>query len=724
MTTAVPWQAAVLAAMTAVLSAGCATGRVASTARGATSATGSVTGGAGVRVVEEPLTLPLDDLPHKVDATAEEREAAAAGKLTRAEHSVVLENEYVRVRILPRHGGVIESAQFKPTEEEFFTRERRFRYCWPYWESGVKLSFPYHEHAGIHIDQPASHRIYRHPDGTVTCAMWMEFSRWNEKAPAYHEKTDKRGRKRRYFTPAAHSGGPRLLYSTMLVSQLVSLKPGEAKFDITYRLVNPTPFRQGRKIWNDVFFPRMHTEKGVIHGKQYPFPGRQSTEIVLPAAYVSDHGARKFRYWPGSETGIDRIASPHNSIFAWYAPFGFCGLWYPEVKVNRLRLTDTLNAPGTKLYFRGYSDKFDPKSPQSNIYNSMELWGGSCNLFEGTEEWIGPGEVYEFTHTFMLTDGIGKIDYADETVAVSVGAGGEDPAIEAVTMRPVLALSAMLDGRPLGDAVRCAPDRPARFRLPEGFDRGRLRLTADGAELVDHVFPLATDANTNLYPKVRAALDGASSDEMHGNGTSYRGALKRYPAGSVQRGRLLLRDGRLEEATQCLQAAVTNTPGDGEGWHLLGAALLQADSAGDAEAAFREALATDVSYPTAHYYLAVIALRDRRYDVARDELGSLAVSVPSHWEGRLLQAWTTGRLRTQRPEAVALAQRLVDEDPADPRALHVLLHCRRPAAGEAAAMKQLLREPGAKRRMDEFLAATRGRYLPAVPVGGVPGEAK
>jgi len=62
---------------------------------------------------------------------------------------------------------------------------------------------------------------------------------------------------------------------------------------------------------------------------------------------------------------------------------------------------------------------------------------------------------------------------------------------------------------------------------------------------------------------------------------------------------------------------------------------------------------------------------------------------------------------------------LADEDPADPRAAWVLWQAAAAAgqpklAAEAkAAFEALSAEPGAKRRMDEFLAAAHGRYMPA-----------
>jgi hypothetical protein len=60
---------------------------------------------------------------------------------------------------------------------------------------------------------------------------------------------------------------------------------------------------------------------------------------------------------------------------------------------------------------------------------------------------------------------------------------------------------------------------------------------------------------------------------------------------------------------------------------------------------------------------------------------------------------------------------LAAEDPADPRALYVRWKaCERIGAvaegrSAKAALDAMLAEPGAKRRLEEFLSATRGRYV-------------
>ena len=690
---------------------------------------GRPTGGK-VTVREAPLTYPLNDLRHHMLVSARPGANLQPADRTRTEPSVELANEYLRVTVLPAHAGVIESAQFKPTGCEFFSREKRFRYLWPYWESGVKLSFPFHEHGGCLIDQPASYRIVRGEDGSATVAMWMEFSRWNYDADAVAWRRHKQtGEKREPCLLPPKDATPKNMYSNLLVSQHVTLKPAEATFSVTYRLVNPSPFRVGRKIWNDTFLPRIHTTTGEVHGVTPPPPGRQTTELVLPAVHVSNHGGRDFRVWDRAEMALDKSPKPWNTLFAWHVPYGFAGLWYPDVKVNRLRLTDPDVAPGTKIYFRGYNPKFDPNVPQANIYNSLELWGGTDNIFEGTENWIEPGQAWQFTHRFALICGIGKVDYADDGLAVSVAFGGEAPVVEVVTLRPVQALTAERDGKPLGKPQPCSPDKPARFALPRGADTARITLRAAGKVLLDRTFPLALKANTTRYDAIRASLDGRCENIEKANcGTGYgralyRTALRKYPYGTVGRGRVLYRDGQLGAAVECLGQATQRDGDDGEGWHLLGAALLERGEASGAGQAFNKAVRAARPYAPARYFLAVLQLASGRADRAQKELVELVKARPDHWEARLLKAWVGAQADTGRQAALAEARTLAAEDPADPRASRVLVECLdkagldEQAAAEQKACRALLAEPGAQRRVEEFLAATRGRYLPTRRIG-------
>ena len=614
---------------------------------------------------------------------------------------VVLENEYLCVRVIPSLAGQVHDVVFKPTGDDLFYREDRAKPYFAFIQSGVRGSFPKSEHGMFFFGQPASWRVLGRGDGSVTLAMWMDFSRHQKGSPQGAEKA---------FTP-------------VMLTQLVTLRPREGLFSVTYRLVNPCPYRVGRQFWNDAFFPRNHGRSGVVHGTAAP-PARTATEWVYPAAYVSTHSGADLRLYAAEEMRLGESLRGDNSVFAWDMPYGFAGLWYPEVGVSRLRIWDPVAAPGAKQYFRGEGASRD-SAWLAVLWNLVELWGGTDCLFEGVENWLEAGEAWEFTHRFALVRGIGKVQYADERLAVNVDLGGAEPRAEVVTFRPTERLEAFLDGAPAGRPWPCAPDRPAAFRLPRGRASARLRLVADGAVILDQLFPLRVPVGAPRHALIRESLDWSrpgvqemATGSTHQR-TSYRQALKGYGEGTVDRGRVLYRDGQLDLALESLQCAALADAECGEGWHLLGAALLEKGRSQEAAAAFGRALTAARHHPPARYFLALDALARGSADEAAAHLARLTRERPAHWEGRLLAAYLEASGRVPSGDSLAAARLLESEDPADPRVLLVLWKGaekagdpRTAAAVQADLGRCLAAEPGARRRLAEFEAAARGQYLP------------
>jgi len=655
--------------------------------------------GSGTTIRQSTMSLPW-----YVTERPPEQEAAAGPMVTggpqksagvRTFETVNLENEYLRVEVAPEIGGAVSRAIFKPTGDDIFFREGKAKDWLPFWESGVKASFPYREH-GMATIQPASWRTVRREDGSVTMAMWMEFSRYTE----------------------SYNAGFYGRYSPMLLSQHVTLHPRRALIEITYRIVNPAPFRQGRQIWNDALLPRNQLADGIVQGGAQP-PEPTRSEFIYPARYVSHHGGRDFRTFDETNTPLATYPPPHISIFSWGISYGFAGLWYPDAKVNRLRIFDPQICPGTKLFING-EGVYQPGTLSSHTYNFVELWGGFDNIFEAVEDWIGPGETYQFTHYFTYVKGIGKVDYANTDAAVNVEFGGESPQVEVVTFSRVRRLLVEFDGQPLG-AAECAPDKPARFALPHDAAAGRVKIRADGRLIIEQSFPLAIPDDTSRHEKIRTALGHTPEhwelSDLSGE-ASYRSSIERYPQGTTSRGRVLYRDGQIDAAIACLNSAVESDPDDGEGWHLLGAALLEKGETARAHDAFSRAISAAKPYAPARYFLALEALETKDYSTASAMLATLIKEDPRHFEARLLKAWIDANAPAKAPAFALQAARALDaEDPADPRVAFVLQHCARAAGDEstvhnaAAALKQLLTEPGAPRRLEEFKAATQGRYV-------------
>ncbi len=702
---------------------------------------------APVQIREEPLTL-----PHFVKAPVLDAAGVAIPKSSmnkRVEDktytAVVMENEYVKLTFIPELGGVLYRAIDKASGDDYFYYEGLGKGWYTFWESGIKASFPKAEHSMMNWGQPASYRIIKNDDGSATLGMWMEFSRNNNQNPA------RKGR-----------------FSRMTVSQNITLRPGEGFFGMTFRAQNPDPYKQGMRLWNDAFYPRNQTAEGTVQGFSAP-PAHTDSELIYPTKYLSFHRGENFRVWDEKEAKLGDITQMYNSYFAWDIPYGFVGMWYPAVKVNRLRLWDPKVAPGAKVYFegegtynKGFLEKDNWKNGNTGVvdcnYDFVEIWGGTDTMFENVENWIGPGESYQFTHNFTYIRGIDKVDYSDTGLAVHVGFAEAKPQLQVVTLRAAT-ITATLDGAALGAAQACAPDKPAFFALPAGATKGQVKITdAAGAVLLDNAFPLVIPDDKSRHDMIRASLKKSDpviaemfADQSENGFPTYRNSITGYPDGSTARGRVLYRDGQLDKAIDCLKKAVAANADDGEAVGLLGCALLERGNqqiaaynrikadveaqqvtslaifatildAGkrdlaDAQTAFTAATKAKQPYAPAHYFLALRALKDKDSKKALSELEATLAATPGNWEAKLLRAWVSAKDMT----AVAA---LENEDPADPRVLTVKIKTAQALgdkeANNAAQLeldKLLKQEPGAARRVQEFEAATKGEYLPPARLG-------
>lgn len=646
-----------------------------------------------VQVRTEPLTLPWHtstpvylEEPNNRRALYPVRDSRRPDG-ERTFETVILENDHLLVQIIPEAGGVIARAIDKATGADLFFFEEKAKDYLPWWESGVKMSFPFFEH-GLGMEQPASWIVVEDPDGGKSIAMWMEFSRHNE---AYHRF--------RYGR-----------YTSLLLTQRVTLAPDAAAFTITYAIQNPTPYRQGRRFWNDTFFPRNHfNEEGVIHGANEPPARKSPSRWIFPTAFASDHWGHAFGSYPPAHNRIGQRDDGTNfSVFAWNPTSGMTGVHYPEVDVNRLRITDPRLAPGAKQWYVA-ERPWNPERP-NHMYNFLELWGGTDHVFEGIEHWLDPGERFALWYTYTLVQGIGEAQYANPAAAVRL-----DPEEETLHIAALLGMKTvqvLVDDADLG-THDLAPHAPLALKLPPGTQQARIRLVQGDTPLLDQTLPLQLCTDTTHHPAISASMvRGAQHSEMGGNadehGNTARKAISEYPGGSLGRGRVLYRDGQLDNAKADLEAYLLSNPGSGEAWHLLGALLLEEGEQESADAAFEQALTVDDPYVAAHYFLALSRLRAEDTEGTKTHLQTLLATAPHHWDAKLLAA-------SLAPDTDA-ALLLTREDPASIRAWVVLQSvAERTGDPDTSAMagervERLKTEPGAEARLAEFRDILQGVY--------------
>ena len=614
--------------------------------------------------------------------------AAAAGdevKVTQSGEKVVLRNACLEVAVAPGRGMYVPYARDLTTGEDITTV--------------LKLNFPFYEH-GIKADQPAGCRILRNPDGGATVAMNMRF--------AHHRGSREVQRYGRF--------GERSL------SEFVTLRPNEARFEFRGRADNPTPFRRSNRLWDRAFMP-----------------ARPDTHFIMPASHGIEHAALWIQPWPrravtDPATGKDKTVDfevlgnwvaygrQPTQYFGLWSRYGFAGLWYPREDINRVRIHDPKTDPGMKFYCgRGAG--------------TMELWGGTTVVFENNGHLVDGYAPTELTKCFYLVKGIGRLSFATRDVALHVTVG-DKPMVRATGPVPLgsVRVDVLADG---GQVVASAsgaigPGKVIEVRVPRPMDK--LTVTVyqpapagggpDAAApaaccLLSQAFPLDIPDTSGRYEEARGGCSPAGGVEFYERQEhachNRPGALAAARAGqhALQAGLKNVKDleslanacyriGDFDQAEALAKAAARLDSQSQHAHHVLG---MIAYEKGDTPAAAAE---LDKAGVQANYLRALMAHHAGKLDQAVGLLKAMAAARPRVFRPRMLLAFLQAKAG-RKAEALALARSLAAENPASPEACETLARVARLAgqadlAAEAAeAVKALVTgNPDAPRQLGLF----------------------
>lgn len=361
---------------------------------------------------------------------------------------VKMNNGLIEVRIAPTlamrvvnaidlRTGRSVAGWFDPTEEEEKPYTDKIG-----WSAGFsEVSFPYFEH-GTSMD-PAGWRIIEHEDGSATVAMNMRFTQWQTS---------------RHLARYGH-------YSQRICSSWVTLKPGENKYTITYRVDNPTATRRGDRMWVN---HRMHARVF------------DADHIIYPVGYIIPHGGGWVKpYWA---EGNEEREYRNVSWFGLKQDYVHCGVYDPEHDANSMIIIDGERGPGMKLYTRNADGGF------------LELWTGSGYVFEDAGDFLPPYVPIEFAVQHYVASGIGRVDWANGDVAIAHDGGGW----KMVATRE--AEAEVTDGK--GAVLAKGPVGPATVLAGKGDD---LVIKLDGKQVGAVQFPLIHTDTKHLQPKTQAA---------------------------------------------------------------------------------------------------------------------------------------------------------------------------------------------------------------------------
>ncbi|MBW7995451.1 MAG: DUF5107 domain-containing protein [Candidatus Glassbacteria bacterium] len=611
---------------------------------------GRVYQGAQGRVYPYPL---LADIKHR--------------KEMRSHRMVYLENEYVKVGLMPGAGGGgrIFSAVDKTTGYDFFYRQQVIKpglisVLGAWLSGGVEWNVPHHHRTSTF--QPVDYRLEEKPDGSKT--VWMGETEWRHR---------------------------------MKWMVGVTLKPGRSQVEVTGRLYNRTPM-----VNSFLFFANV-----AVHADS-------SYQIIFPPPqqWGTGHGKHEFTRWPihpgGDVLGRDGYSPGDDlnwwkahpspiSIFAYNSKQDFLAGYNHRLRAGVVHVADHHLVPGKKLWEWGPGDAGrmwdNVLTDEDGPY--IELMIGAYSDNQPDYSWIQPFETKKFTMTWWPLSGIGGVKEATLDAAVNIEPAGGGRAKVAFNASAAFQSARVLvragDQVLLDETADVAPDAPfsMELSLPAGVEASGLEailFDSGGNVLVgykeepqqERPEPEAVtppDAPEEIGSAEELYLAGQRLEQFHNSAIApepyYEEALRRDPGdyrNNMALGILAIRRGMFDKAEKHLERAVARItakhtrPRDGEALYYLGLARRALGDLDGARDALFDASWSLAFYAPAFYEIARLDTWNGQFDQALDYLDrSLSANLLNN---RALCLKAAILRRTDRPEvAVEVARLLLEEDP-------------------------------------------------------------
>jgi tetratricopeptide (TPR) repeat protein len=579
---------------------------------------------------------------------------------------IYLENEYLKIGIMPSLGGRIFSAVDKTNDYDFFYRQHVIKPSLigmtGYWISGSNAwGFPHHH--GPNTVKPMDHRIEANADGGHT--VWIA-------------NTDQRHRMR------------------VLIGY--TLFPNSSIIEMTIRPMNPTPLVNSFLFWTN---PSVHVNTDY--------------QVIFPPSvkYVTQHAKREMTAWPIADRrynnfeykGIDiswwkNIGVP-SSFFSWDPKEDYFGGYDHGKKAGTVWVGNHHIAPGMKFWAWGNNPAGDRANEglTDDDGHYIELMAGAYTDNQPDYSWLQPYERKDVTMVWFPIRDTGGFQYANRNGALNLGiTENHDADIRIYTTRSFKeATVTVKTGKKVisQKTVDIDPAKPfaAEIPLPDDISQDDLTVTLldrEGIGLLRYQPAEHHSANKPIPDPLEAPKDpedietiealyltGLRLNQFYNASLDpypyYEEALKRDPGDfrvNTQLGILYLKRKMWAEAQNKLQTAVDRItanytrPKDGEALYYLGVAQRAQGKDDQAYENFYKASWSAAWHTPAYYQLAEIDCKRGDYATAIDHLDR---SLRTHIDNlKALNLKIIALRKSSRiEEALRLAQKVAELDPLD-----------------------------------------------------------
>jgi len=605
--------------------------------------------------------------------------------------AVYLENEYIKVCVLPEIGGRIFSALDKTNDYDFFYRQSVIKPAFigvlgAWISGGVEWNVPHHHRTSTFM--PVDYTPEENPDGSKTV--------WVGEIELRH----------------------RLKW---LVG--ITLYPGKSYLEVSARIFNRTPLIHSLLYWANV---SVHADS--------------SYQVIFPPSleYATGHGKHAFTTWPlasgtrvlnnpGYSPGDDLSWWKNHpspiSLFAINCHEDFMAGYNHGKKAGVVHVADHHLVPGKKLWEWG-------PGPAGRIWDEIltdtdgpyiEIMVGAYSDNQPDYSWIQPYEVKTFTQRWYPLREIGGVKNATVEAAVNLELASGNTALlgfnassEYTGARTVLQAG---DRVIFDETVDISPAKPfvREIQLASGVKEEDLRAAlfdSEGRELVSYApvkkkgSPMPEPVTPPPPPEQVKTIEelylaGMRLEQFHNAALEpdpyYEEALRRDPGDyrtNTALGILYLRRGLFKQAEKRLKAAISRItaqhtrPRDGEAYYYLGVACKARGENDSAWDAFYNASWSAAWYSASFFALAELAAEKGDYTKALAFLERcLSTNSPNSKAQNLRSAMLRRLGRAE--DAAQAASITLSADPLDFCAGNELYLARLAAGSTAEAEKQL-----------------------------------
>ena len=500
-----------------------------------------------------------------------------------------LENDWIRIELMPELGGRIWRGLDKTNDYDFFYHQPVVKpalvgLAGPWLSGGVEFNWPQHHRPATYL--PTDCHLEEHDDGSRT--LWM----------SDHD-------------PMSHLKG----------THGITVYPDSSRIDLKARLYNRTPIRQTFLWWANV--------AAEVHDRYQSF-------FPPDVQHVADHAVRAMSGFPIANNHYYGVDYRPGTDLSWYnnipvptsymitkSAYGFFGGYDHNADGGFVHVANRHISPGKKQWTWGNHEfgwAWDRELTDPNAHGDcppyVELMAGVYTDNQPDFSYLLPYETKTFTQSWWPIRDIGVAHQANRDYAahLSVDQGTARIGLCASSDRPdtrlrLTAANQVIHDEPasVGPATPHIVDAP----VPSGIALHDLHLQVIRGGRVELSYtPPALDPKAPIPP---SATEPPQPEKTHSNDELYligehleqyrhptrqpepywEEALARDPGDqrcNTAMGRRYLLRGLLEDAVKHLQAAVTRSrsrhpnPEDGEPSYLLGLAQKRL---GDLDEAYR-----------------------------------------------------------------------------------------------------------------------------------------